>query len=50
MDPIGLTFEMYDHVGEPQLDANPDIDPSGQLFEQEIKMGPLQMPLSLHTV
>ncbi len=32
MDPLGLTFEAYDHVGLFQIAADSPIDPSGELF------------------
>ena len=50
MDPIGLTFEMYDHVGSRNLKQTLISIHQVNCLEQEIKMGPLQMPLSLHTV
>ena len=47
MDPLGLTFEMYDHVGLFQISADSPIDPSGDLRGSGESDGPVANAVEL---
>ncbi|MEE2786213.1 MAG: DUF1588 domain-containing protein [Myxococcota bacterium] len=47
MDPLGLTFEMFDHVGEYQMTDQVAIDPSGSLVGAGEVDGPVRNAVEL---